>query len=144
MLLHPQTLLVQADLGSTDSICRMVESLDNNSLDVLVNNAGVWKSTPLGSTNEALLNEVLDINLRGMFWLTQVALPKLRDGADCEHFINCGTGRHCGWAQPLWRDESGSRFTYEELGARTGPAQNPRQCGRARLRGNRYDGGALG
>ncbi len=81
MLLHPQTLLVQADLGSTDSICRMVESLGNNSLDVLVNNAGVWKSTPLGSTSEALLNEVLDINLRGMFWLTQVALPKLRDGA---------------------------------------------------------------
>jgi NAD(P)-dependent dehydrogenase (short-subunit alcohol dehydrogenase family) len=81
MLLHPQTFLVQADLGSTDSICRMVESLDNNSLDVLVNNAGVWKSTPLGSTSEALLNELLDINLRGTFWLTQVALPKLRDGA---------------------------------------------------------------
>src|SRR5712692_2133123 len=81
MLLHPPALLVQADLVSTDSISRMVEALEDNSLDVLVNNAGVWKSTPLGSTSEELLSEVLDTNLRGMFWLTQAALPKLRDGA---------------------------------------------------------------
>lgn len=80
-MLPSQTRLVQADLGSTDSISRMVELLDNKSLDVLVNNAGVWKSTPLGSTSEALLNEVLNTNLRGVFWLTQAVLPKLRDGA---------------------------------------------------------------
>jgi 3-oxoacyl-[acyl-carrier protein] reductase len=59
----------------------MVESLDDNSLDILVNNAGVWKPTPLGSTSEALLDEILQTNLKGMFWLTQAALPKLRDGA---------------------------------------------------------------
>jgi 3-oxoacyl-[acyl-carrier protein] reductase len=75
------TTLVQADLGSTDSITRMVESLVDHSLDILVNNAGVWKPTPLGSTTKALLHEVLDVNLGGMFWLTQAILPKLRDGA---------------------------------------------------------------
>jgi 3-oxoacyl-[acyl-carrier protein] reductase len=73
--------LVQADVRSTDSIRYMVESLDDNSLDILVNNAGVWKPTPLGSTSEALLDEILQTNLKGMFWLTQAALPKLRDGA---------------------------------------------------------------
>ncbi|MGA8440385.1 MAG: SDR family oxidoreductase [Candidatus Sulfotelmatobacter sp.] len=72
--------LVQADVRSTDSITYMVESLDDNSLDILVNNAGVWKPTPLGSTSEALLDEILQTNLKGMFWLTQAALPKLRDG----------------------------------------------------------------
>ena len=76
-----QTSLLQADLASTDSISRIVELLHNDSLDVLVNNAGVWKSTPPGFTGEALLNEIININLRGMFWLTQAALPKLRDGA---------------------------------------------------------------
>ncbi len=75
-----QATLVQADMRSTESISRMVQSLEDNSLDILVNNAGVWKSTPLGSTSEALLDDVLDANLKGMFWLTQVALPKLRDG----------------------------------------------------------------
>ncbi len=79
--LRSQTTLVQADLGSIDSISHMVESLDNTNLDILVNNAGVWKSTPLGSTSEALLTEVLNTNLRGMFWLTQAVLPKLCDGA---------------------------------------------------------------
>jgi 3-oxoacyl-[acyl-carrier protein] reductase len=74
-------LLVQAHLGSTESISRMVDALDDNSLDILVNNAGVWKPTPLGSTSEAVMDEVLDTNLKGMFWLTQAVLPKLRDGA---------------------------------------------------------------
>jgi 3-oxoacyl-[acyl-carrier protein] reductase len=79
-MLQLQATLVQADLGSTGSISRMVELLDNSSIDIIVNNAGVWKSTPLGCTSEELLNEVLNINLRGMFWLTQAALPKLREG----------------------------------------------------------------
>jgi len=74
-------LLVQADLGSTESISRMVDALDDNSLDILINNAGVWKPTPLGSTSEAVMDEVLDTNLKGMFWLTQAVLPKVRDGA---------------------------------------------------------------
>jgi NAD(P)-dependent dehydrogenase (short-subunit alcohol dehydrogenase family) len=41
----------------------------------------VWKPTPLGSTSEAVLDEILDTNLKSMFWLTQAALPKLRIGA---------------------------------------------------------------
>jgi 3-oxoacyl-[acyl-carrier protein] reductase len=78
---QPTVALRQADVGSMDSISSMISSLDDNSLDILVNNAGVWKPTPLGSTSEAVLDEILDVNLKGMFWLTQAALPKLRDGA---------------------------------------------------------------
>jgi 3-oxoacyl-[acyl-carrier protein] reductase len=78
---QPTAALTQADLSSTESISRMVDSLQDNSLDILVNNAGVWKPTPLGSTSEAVLDEVLDTNLKGMFWLTQAIQPKLRDGA---------------------------------------------------------------
>ena len=37
---QPSVMLLQADMGSTESIFRMVDSLD--SLDILVNNAGVW------------------------------------------------------------------------------------------------------
>lgn len=80
-LQRPDASLVQADLASIDSISRMVAALDDGSVDILVNNAGVWMPTPLGSTSEERLNEVLDTNLRGTFWLTQAALPKLRDGA---------------------------------------------------------------
>jgi len=79
--LGPGSTLAQADLGSLDSVSRMVGALSNGSVDILVNNAGIWKATPLGSTSEALLNELLDTNLRGLFWITQAMLPKLRDGA---------------------------------------------------------------
>src|SRR5262249_24551918 len=80
-LRHAQTLIVQADLRATESISHMIETLDDNSVNILINNAGIWKPSPLGSTSEVLLDEILHTNLRGVFWLTQAALPKLRDGA---------------------------------------------------------------
>ena len=56
MLLQSQTTLVQAGLASMHSISGMVELLKDTSFAVRVNNAGVWKPTPLGSTSETLLN----------------------------------------------------------------------------------------
>ena len=56
MLLQSQTTLVQAGFASMHSISGMVELLKDTSFAVLVNNAGVWKPTPLGSTSETLLN----------------------------------------------------------------------------------------
>jgi NAD(P)-dependent dehydrogenase (short-subunit alcohol dehydrogenase family) len=52
-----------------------------NSLDILINNAGVWGQTPLGSTSEETLDAMVDVNLKGIFRVTQHALPKLKDGA---------------------------------------------------------------
>jgi 3-oxoacyl-[acyl-carrier protein] reductase len=73
--------MVQADLSSPAEIERMFWELGDVKLDYLINNAGVWKATPLGSTNLETVNEILDINLRGPFWVTHCALPLLRDGA---------------------------------------------------------------
>jgi 3-oxoacyl-[acyl-carrier protein] reductase len=73
--------LVQADLGSTESIDAMVSSVHGVPLDILVNNAGIWGNTPLGRTPLSDLERMLDVNLTGMFWLTQALLPQLRDGA---------------------------------------------------------------
>jgi len=72
---------VTADLGSPPDIERMFAELGDLQFDVLVNNAGIWKPTPLGSTTLAVVNETLDINLRGPFWVTHCALPRLREGA---------------------------------------------------------------
>jgi 3-oxoacyl-[acyl-carrier protein] reductase len=46
-------------------------------LDVLVNNAGVSRGGPLGSTSEAVVHEVVDVDLKGPIFLTQAALPHL-------------------------------------------------------------------
>ena len=50
-------------------------------LDMLINNAGLWGQTPLGSTPLETLDAMIDVNVKGMFWLTQAALPLLREGA---------------------------------------------------------------
>ena len=59
--------LVRADLSSVDEIEAMFRELGDLRLDFLINNAGIWKGTPLGSTSPALIDEMLAINLRGPF-----------------------------------------------------------------------------
>ena len=72
--------LVQADMGSVEDIERMFAELGDLPLDFLVNNAGVWVGTPMGSTSLAAFDEVVNTNLRGPFWATQCALRLLKDG----------------------------------------------------------------
>jgi len=74
-------IIAQADLSSTLDIDRMVEELGAIQLDILVNNAAVWRSTPLGSTALEVASEILSTNVLGVFWLTQALLPTLRDGS---------------------------------------------------------------
>jgi pteridine reductase len=47
-------------------------------LNLLVNNAGIWGSTPVGTVTEARWDELLDLNLRGAFFTAQRATPALR------------------------------------------------------------------
>jgi len=73
--------LLQADLRSPNEIDAMAQSLGDIQLDILVNNAALWGSTPLGSTPLDTLDAMLDVNVKGIFWLTQGVLPLLREGA---------------------------------------------------------------
>jgi pteridine reductase len=47
-------------------------------LSLLVNNAGIWGSTPIGTVTEERWNELIDTNLRGAFFISQRATPALR------------------------------------------------------------------
>ena len=73
--------LVRADIASVGEIERMFGEIADIGLSFLINNAGVWKGTPLGMSTIEAVNEVLDTNLRAVFWVTQCALPLLEDGA---------------------------------------------------------------
>jgi len=72
--------LVQADLGSVEEVKTMFRELGGLKLDFLINNAGIWKSTPLGSSSAEVIDEIIDTNLKGPFWVTQCALQLLKDG----------------------------------------------------------------
>jgi 3-oxoacyl-[acyl-carrier protein] reductase len=77
--------LVQADLRSARAIEQMFSFLSGTGLDILVNNAGVWGPSPLGSTSEQQLDDMLDLNLKGLFLVTQSALPLFKRGG---HIVN--------------------------------------------------------
>jgi pteridine reductase len=47
-------------------------------LNLLVNNAGIWGSTPIGTVTEQRWDELLDTNVRSAFFAAQRAAPALR------------------------------------------------------------------
>lgn len=76
----PGVRLIQADMSSIEEIERMFGELGDLPLDFLINNAGVWGGTPMGSTSAEAFNRIADTNIRGPFWVTQCALRLLKDG----------------------------------------------------------------
>jgi NAD(P)-dependent dehydrogenase (short-subunit alcohol dehydrogenase family) len=46
-------------------------------LDALVNAAGTWTEGPSSDTTEAEFDRVLDVNLKGLYFLTSAAIPHL-------------------------------------------------------------------
>jgi NAD(P)-dependent dehydrogenase (short-subunit alcohol dehydrogenase family) len=60
---------------------QLARSLADTRFDILINNAGLWGFTPLGSTTLESLEAMLDVNVKAVFWLTQALLPLLNEGA---------------------------------------------------------------
>ena len=50
-------------------------------LDVLFANAGIARYAPLGKISEELYNSIFDINVKGLLFTVQKALPLMPDGA---------------------------------------------------------------
>ncbi len=57
--------------------------------DFLINNAGTSLSAPFAETTEAQFDEMLNIHLKGVYFLTQQALPLLNDGG---RIVNISSG----------------------------------------------------
>ncbi len=50
-------------------------------IDILFVNAGIAKFAPLEHSDEAMFDEIVDINFKGSFFTVKYALPHLNDGA---------------------------------------------------------------
>jgi NAD(P)-dependent dehydrogenase (short-subunit alcohol dehydrogenase family) len=51
------------------------------SLDIVFANAGISGATPVGSTDEAVFENIIRVNLTSVFFTVQAALPLLNDGS---------------------------------------------------------------
>ena len=59
------------------------------SFDHLVNNAGIGINAPIADTTEAQFDSLVDIHLKGPFFLTQVLVPLIADGG---RIVNISSG----------------------------------------------------
>lgn len=69
-----------ADISNSDSVTRMIQDVvgEFGRVDVLVNNAGIWKEGPIASISNAQIDEMIDINLKSLFYCCRAAAPHLK------------------------------------------------------------------
>ena len=87
-------LAVDLDVTDDDSVGAMIAGVEENpgSLDVLVNNAGVYGDpSGVASYDLADAHEVLEVNVFGPWRLIQAALPLLRRSAS-PRIVNVSSG----------------------------------------------------
>jgi meso-butanediol dehydrogenase / (S,S)-butanediol dehydrogenase / diacetyl reductase len=72
-------LAVQGDITNAADTERLVETAVKQlgKVDILVNNAGTFAPSPLHETEDALWDQTFNINMRGVFQLTQKVLPQM-------------------------------------------------------------------
>jgi len=69
-----------SDLGDLDRLFAQIKR-EKGKLDVVFANAGVAKYAPFGKITEELYDSIFNINVKGLFFTVQKALPLLPDGA---------------------------------------------------------------
>lgn len=78
--LGKSAIAIQADVSQSAAVQAMVAKIqqDLGSLSVLVNNAGIARQQRIEEITEKDWNDIVDINLKSAFLVTQAVLPQMR------------------------------------------------------------------
>lgn len=104
---HGECIAIPADLSSGEG-CRALAAeiaRREDQLHILVNNAGAAWGAPLEEYPDEGWDRTLDVNVKGVFQLTQALLPQLRAAAtpeDTASVINIGSIE--GFTVPMWEN----------------------------------------
>jgi NAD(P)-dependent dehydrogenase (short-subunit alcohol dehydrogenase family) len=96
-----EAFALRADVGSVEQLGLFFEALDaeltarrgDRRFDILVNNAGVTRRAPTATATEADFDRVFATNVKGPFFTTQHAIPRLRDGGRVINLSSSGSRR---------------------------------------------------
>jgi NAD(P)-dependent dehydrogenase (short-subunit alcohol dehydrogenase family) len=121
-----------SDLATTAGVNRLVEQLQTaeDALHILVNNAGVDARARFEEFTEDDWDEVIDLNLKSVFFTTQRLLPLLRAGASADQHasvINISS---------ITAVKTGSRGDYSYRAGKAGLNQLTRMLGKDLAREN--------
>jgi NAD(P)-dependent dehydrogenase (short-subunit alcohol dehydrogenase family) len=74
---------VQGDVSNLDDLDRLFGQIkrEKGKLDIVFANAGIAKYAPVGAITEELYDSIFNINVKGLLFTVQKALPLMPDGA---------------------------------------------------------------
>ncbi|CAH2788816.1 MAG: Oxidoreductase, short-chain dehydrogenase/reductase family [uncultured Paraburkholderia sp.] len=81
-------IAVKADVSNPDDVRRLFDTTEQQlgKMNVLINNAGVLKATPLADTSDTLYDQTFNTNVRGTFNTLREAATRLNDGGRIVNF----------------------------------------------------------
>lgn len=114
------------DAGTFDAFVEQVRGVlqdwDTERFDFLVNNAGIGVHASIAETTEEQFDRLMDVHVKGPFFLTQKLLPLMADGG---RIVNVSTGLarftlpgHAAYASAKGAVEVMTRYLAAELGPR--------------------------
>jgi 3-oxoacyl-[acyl-carrier protein] reductase len=79
--LGTKCITVKADLSRNEDIQKMISTVkrDLGSVEILVNNAGISRPQKLQDITEKDWDEIIQLNLKSAFLITQAVLPRMRE-----------------------------------------------------------------
>jgi NAD(P)-dependent dehydrogenase (short-subunit alcohol dehydrogenase family) len=91
-------LAIQSDTADLKAIDRLFATIQEKfgALDILFANAGVGSLAAVENTTEEDFDHIFDVNVKGIFFTVQKALPLLRNGASI--ILNASVGSRTGRA----------------------------------------------
>jgi len=125
-----RAVALQLDVGHSPSFAAFADALkkalaqgwQRERFDYLVNNAGVGHYAPFAEATEAQFDTLMNVHLKGPFFLTQKLLPLLNDGG---RIVNVSSGLtrfslpgYAAYATMKGGVEVLTRYLAKELGAR--------------------------
>ncbi|TLX57719.1 short-chain dehydrogenase [Stutzerimonas nosocomialis] len=125
-----RALMLPLDVGDSSGFADFAERLraalperfGRQDIDFLVNNAGTGQTTSFAETSEALFDLMMNMHLKGPFFLTQALLPLIVDGG---RILNVSSGLtrftlpgYSAYAVMKGGIEVLTRYQARELGAR--------------------------
>lgn len=125
-----KAVMLQLDVGNSTEFAgfatKLAEVLRSefkvDRIDFLINNAGIGMHTLIEQTTEAQFDELMNIHLKGPFFLTQKLLPLIADGGRILN-VSSGLARfsfpgHAAYAMMKGGIEVMTRYMAKEFGAR--------------------------
>ncbi|HSS99134.1 MAG TPA: 3-oxoacyl-ACP reductase family protein [Terriglobales bacterium] len=75
-----KAIAVQADVSSSDQVKKMAERVERDlgMVNILINNAAMIRPQKIEEITEANWDEMMDVNLKSAFLVTQAFLPRMR------------------------------------------------------------------